>query len=89
MDGTGFGGMLVVEMVGRIRREYFIKGKSIKEIVRDLRVSRNTVRKVLRSGATSFSYGRGLFSRCRSWGRGGWVWTVFWKRTRGSRGGSG
>jgi transposase len=52
--------MLVVETVGRIRREYFIKGKSIKEIVRDLRVSRNTVRKVLRSGATSFSYERSV-----------------------------
>jgi transposase len=50
--------MLVVETIGRIRREHFIKGKSIKEIARDLRVSRNTVRKVLRSGETSFSYRR-------------------------------
>lgn len=40
--------MLVVETVARIRREFFVKGKSIKEIVRDLGVSRNTVRKVLR-----------------------------------------
>ena len=43
--------MLVVETIGRIRREHFVKGKSIKEIVRELKVSRNTVRKVLRSGA--------------------------------------
>ena len=50
--------MLVVETIGRIRREYFVKGKTIKEIVRDLKVSRNTVRKVLRSGATSFEYER-------------------------------
>jgi transposase len=50
--------MLVVETIGRIRREHFVKGKSIKEIVRDLKVSRNTVRKVLRSGETSFSYQR-------------------------------
>ena len=50
--------MLVVETIGRIRREHFIKGKSIKEIARDLKVSRNTVRKVLRSGETSFSYQR-------------------------------
>ena len=50
--------MLVVETIGRIRREHFVKGKSIKEIVRELRVSRNTVRKVLRSGATSFEYMR-------------------------------
>ncbi len=52
--------MLVVETIARIRREYFVKGKSIKEIVRDLKVSRNTVRKVLRSGATAFSYERAV-----------------------------
>jgi transposase len=50
--------MLVVETIARIRREHFIKGKTIKEIARDLRVSRNTVRKVLRSGETSFEYDR-------------------------------
>ena len=50
--------MLVLETIGRIRREHFGKGKSIKEIARDLRISRNTVRKVLRSGETSFSYER-------------------------------
>jgi transposase len=50
--------MLTVETIGRIRREYFLKGKTIKEIARDLKVSRNTVRKVLRSGETSFEYER-------------------------------
>jgi transposase len=50
--------MLVVETIGRIRREHFVQGKSIKEIARDLRLSRNTVRKVLRSDETSFSYAR-------------------------------
>ena len=50
--------MLVVETIARIRREHFIKGKTIKEIARDLKVSRNTVRRVLRSGATSFEYER-------------------------------
>ena len=50
--------MLVVETIGRIRREHFIHGKSIREIARDLRLSRNTVRKVLRSDETSFSYER-------------------------------
>jgi predicted transcriptional regulator len=39
-----------VETIGRIRREHFIKGKTIREIARDRKVSRNTVRKVLRSG---------------------------------------
>ena len=42
--------MLVVETIGRIRREHLQKGKSIKEIARDLKISRNTVRKILRSG---------------------------------------
>ena len=41
-----------------IRREFFVKKKPIKEIVRDVKVSRNTVRKVIRSGATAFSYDR-------------------------------
>ena len=50
--------MLTVETIGRIRREFYVKGKTIKEIVRNLKVSRNTVRKVLRSGATSFGYER-------------------------------
>jgi transposase len=50
--------MLVVETIARIRREHFVKGKGIKAIVRDLRVSRKVVRKVLRSGATEFSYER-------------------------------
>jgi transposase len=50
--------MLVVETVARIRREHFIKGKTIKEIARDLKVSRNTVRRILRSGETSFEYER-------------------------------
>src|SRR5713101_8077477 len=50
--------MLVLETVARIRREHFIKGKTIREIARDLKVSRNTVRRVLRSGETSFEYER-------------------------------
>jgi hypothetical protein len=50
--------MLIVETIARIRREHFIRGKTIKEIARDLKVSRNTVRKVLRSGETSFEYER-------------------------------
>ena len=50
--------MLTVETIGRIRREHFIKGKTIREIARDLKVSRNTVRKVLRSGETAFEYER-------------------------------
>jgi len=54
--------MLVVETIGRIRREHFVQGKSIKEIARDLR---NRVRKVLRSDETSFSYERQVQPRPR------------------------
>jgi transposase len=50
--------MKSVDTIARIRREYFVRGKSIKQIVRELHVSRNTVRKVLRSGETEFSYER-------------------------------
>ena len=55
---TGGLGMKGVDTIARIRREHFVRGKSIKEIVRELHVSRNTVRKVLRTGATAFSYER-------------------------------
>jgi transposase len=50
--------MLVVETVARIRRAHFVQGKSIKAISRELGISRNTVRRVLRSEATSLSYDR-------------------------------
>jgi len=55
--------MLTVETIGRIRREHFLKGKTIRQIARDLRVSRNTVRKVLRSGGTAFVYEREIQPR--------------------------
>ena len=47
-----------VDTIARIRREFFIRKRPIKEIVRELHVSRNTVRKVVRSGATALSYER-------------------------------
>src|SRR4051794_7126114 len=50
--------MLVVETVAKIRRAYFVQGKAIKAICRELRVSRKAVRKVLRSKATEFRYHR-------------------------------
>ncbi len=51
--------MLVVETVAKIRRAYFVQGKAIKTICRELRVSRKVVRKVLRSEATELRYRRG------------------------------
>src|ERR1700692_1866873 len=50
--------MLVVETVAKIRRAYFVQGKAIKAICRELRVSRKVVRKVLRSEATEVRYER-------------------------------
>jgi len=49
--------MLSVDTIGRIRRGHF-KGKSIKALSRELRVSRNTVRRIVRSGETELVYER-------------------------------
>ncbi|MGY3698800.1 hypothetical protein ACVIGA_008942 [Bradyrhizobium sp. USDA 3240] len=51
-------GMLVVETIGKIRRAYFVDGRPIKAICRELGVSRKVVRKVIRSQATEFRYER-------------------------------
>src|ERR1700761_3172133 len=50
--------MLVVETIAKIRRAYFSLGKPIKEICRELHLSRKVVRKVIRSNATEFHYER-------------------------------
>jgi len=55
--------MLTVETIGRIRREFFVQGKTIREIARELRVSRNTVRRVIRSGRTDAAYAREIQPR--------------------------
>jgi hypothetical protein len=55
--------MLGVEAIAKIRRAHFVDGKSIKLICRELRLSRNTVRKVIRSGATEFTYDRSMQPR--------------------------
>jgi transposase len=61
--------MLVVETVAKIRRAYFVQGKSIKAICREMRISRKVVRKVVRSDATEFRYERGdqPFPRLGRW----------------------
>ncbi len=51
--------MLVVETVVRIRREY-AGGKPIKEIARDLRLSRKVVRKAIRAPEGAFDYHRSV-----------------------------
>ena len=54
--------MLTVETIGRIRREYARTG-SIREVSRKLKVSRDTVRKILRSGVTERRYERSVQPR--------------------------
>ena len=50
--------MTGVEKIARIRFEHYQNGKGIKRIARELGIARDTVRKVLRSGATEFTYKR-------------------------------
>ena len=58
MSGGEFG-MLVLETVLRIRRE-FASGKAIKAIARDLRLSRKVVRKAIREPDAEFAYRRAV-----------------------------
>jgi predicted transcriptional regulator len=80
--------MLIAETIGRIRREHYVQGKTIRGIARDLKLSRNTVRKVLRSAETAFSMGD-RFSRGRSRGDGQKTSIGCWRGTRTRRGASG
>jgi transposase len=50
--------VLGVETIEKIRRDYFVDGKNIKAVARQQGLSRNTVRKVLRSGETALRYER-------------------------------
>jgi orotate phosphoribosyltransferase-like protein len=45
-----------VDTIARVRREFFVRGRTIKEICRELHVSRNTVRKIIRSDEMAFEY---------------------------------
>ncbi len=47
-----------MDTIARVRRAYHVQGWSMNRIVRELHVSRNTVRKILRSEETDFSYSR-------------------------------
>ena len=55
--------MLVVETIARIRRAHFVQGKTIKAICREFGIARNTIRRILRSGETSFAYQRDVQPR--------------------------
>jgi transposase len=44
-------GMITVDTVGRVRRAYFVQGRKIKAIARELKLARNTVRDIVRAGS--------------------------------------
>lgn len=44
-----------VDTIARVRRAFYVQGWSVKKIVRELNLSRNTVRKILRTDETDFS----------------------------------
>ena len=48
-----------MDTIARVRRAFHVQNWSMKKIVRELHLSRNTVRKILRSDDTDFSYERG------------------------------
>jgi transposase len=57
--------MVTVETIGRIRRAFWVDKKPIRQIVRELRISRQTVRKAIRGGSTEFCYERQVQPRPR------------------------
>ena len=65
--------MVGVETIARVRLEHLQHGKGIKRIARELGIARDTVRKILRSGATMFAYKREVQPQPRL---GPWVATL-------------
>lgn len=54
-----------METIRKVRLAHHRDHKSIREIARDFNLSRNTVRKIIRSGATEFTYERKVQPRPR------------------------
>jgi transposase len=52
----GEAGVICVETIGKIRRYWFVDRKGIKQIARELRLARNTVRRAIREEAPSSVY---------------------------------
>ena len=51
-------GMICVETIAKVRRLHFVEKRQIKDICRCLNLSRETVRKIIRSDDTEFKYER-------------------------------
>lgn len=47
-----------METIAKVRRDRYVAGKSIKRIAKDRKMSKNTVRKILRADATALEYRR-------------------------------
>src|ERR1700748_300802 len=56
--GGAWPGMVTVETIGRIRRAFWVDKEPIRQIVREVRVSRQTVRRAIRGTSTEFRYER-------------------------------
>ena len=56
--------MITVDTIGRVRRAYFVQGRKIKAIARELKMARNTVRDIVRAeegrAATERGYHRAV-----------------------------
>lgn len=50
--------MIIVETIAKIRRLYYVQNKGIKTIARELNLSKNTVKKIIREDKTSKTYTR-------------------------------
>ncbi len=47
-----------METIGKIRRRYFVNGESISQLARDFRLTRKTVRKLIKSADPNPTYVR-------------------------------
>jgi len=76
--------MVTVETIGRIRRAFLVDKKPIRQIVRELRISRQTVRKAIRGSTTEFRYERQVQPQPRLGALSNGS-TRCWRRTAGGR----
>jgi hypothetical protein len=81
--------MVTVETIGRIRRAFWVDQKPIRQIVRELRISRQTVRKAIRGSSTEFRYERQVQPQPRDWGLMSRGSMRCWRRTASGRRASG
>src|SRR5262245_52881094 len=50
--------MVTVETIGKVRRAYWVQGKKIRAIAREMKLARDTVRRIVRGGETERVYQR-------------------------------